>query len=251
MAKKKKPAAAERPDPAEQLAKMERPHIKWRVIAQIALGFAVVWIVAFMAVPYVSYWGVGVAAVLTLVALGFGVYVWRLTRKSAAIVDILKTATDDEGRAAALAKLEAQGAKSKNRDALNALARAQLVAQKDPGEALRILESIDLDKAPALVQDDVRANLGMVYLTQGRAREAREIADAIKLDRQPQASSRAMYAAVIAESHARTGDAERGLELMGTYDPSDPDYADMRAMLLRARAYVYFAAKKRIGRAHV
>ena len=43
---------------------------------------------------------------------------------------------------------------------MTTIAQAQLVSQEDPGEAVRILEGIDIKKAPAMVQDDVRANLG-------------------------------------------------------------------------------------------
>lgn len=229
-----------RPDPKAALENLERPTLQWKVILQIVGAFAILWLVAFMLVPYIDYWGVGVAGVLTLVALGFGIYVWRLTRKSAAIVDILKGATDTEGKRQALAQLEAKG-----NDALSALARSQLVAQEDPAEAMAILEAIDLKKAPAVVQDDVRANLSLLYLLHNRLADARPLVDAIRLDRQTQPKARAMYAAVLAETYARSGRSDEAQKLLETYNPNDPDYGEVRTMLLRAQVYTYSALKKR------
>ena len=117
-------------DLAAALAEQETPAIKWKAILQIAGAIAVLWVTAFILVPFVSYWGVGIVAVLTLVALGFGVYVWRLTTRSRAIIDIMKSAVDEQGRQRAI---EALGADSK--DAMKALARAQLLGQSDPQEA--------------------------------------------------------------------------------------------------------------------
>lgn len=240
MAKQNK-SQSTRPDPREALEKMERPQVRWKVIAQIGVAFAVVWVLAGASVPYIGYWGVGVAAVLTAVALGFGIYIWRLTRKSARIVDILKTATDEKGRKAALERLESGDPK----DALNALARAQLVAQDDPNQAVAILEAVDLKKAPAVVQDDVRANLGLLYLMQNKTREARALADELRLDRQPQAKAKAMYAAVMAESFARTGKEDEAKKLLETYSPGDPEYGEVAPLLLRAQVYAYTATKNR------
>lgn len=238
MAKKKKSIA--RTDPSEALENLERPQMRWKVIAQIVGAFAIIWLLGAMLQPYISYWGLVVAGVLSLVGIGFGIYVWRLTRKSAAIVGILKGATTAQGRADAIEKLA-----ERSDDALSNLARAQLVAQKDPGEAVRILEGIDLQKAPAVVQDDVRSNLGLMYLVQNRTKEARALADEIRLDRQPQAQAKAMYAAVIAEAFSRTGKADEAMKLLETYDPKDSAYAGVRAILLRAQVFTYMAVKKR------
>jgi hypothetical protein len=243
VAKKKEQKS--RQDPAETLAQIERPAMNWKVVGQIGLGFAIVWLLSAMVEPWFGYWGYVVAGVLTLVGLGFGIYVFRLTRRSAAIVDILKTATDAEGRKAALEQLRAQG---NGKDALNALAQAQLAAQDDPQEAVRILEAVNLEKAPGAVQDDVRANLALMYLVTGRGKDARKLVDEIHMDRQPQAKAKAMYAAVIAEARARTGDPDEGLKLLETYKADDPAYTEMRPLLLRAQVYTYVGAKKR-GRA--
>lgn len=229
-----------RPDPKEALENLEQPTLQWKVILQIVGGFGVAWLLAFMAVPYINYWGVGIVAVLTIVALGFGLYAWRLTRKSAAIVNILKTATDAKGKKEALAQLEARGD-----DAMSALARSQLVAQDDPGQAMAILEAVDLKKASALVQDDVRANLSLLYLMHNRVTDARPLVDQIRLDRQTQPKARALYAAVMAETFARTQRAEEAQKLLETYDAADAAYGEVRPLLLRAQVYAYSALKKR------
>lgn len=247
MAKPKKQITAAPKNSGEALEQLEQPQMKWKTLGLIGLALAVVWIIAGMLTPSIGYWGVGVAAVLTAVALGFLFWVWRLTRKSADIAAILQSATDKEGRLAALEQLRARQSPG-GKDALNAIAQAQLVAQENPAEAIQILEGVDLKKAPALVQDDVRANLAMLYLMSGRAKDARELADEIRLDRQPQAQAKAMYAAVVSEAFARTGKAEEALKLLETFDPSSPEYGKVSAMLLRAQVYTYVASKK-LGRA--
>ncbi len=245
MAKRKKAKLPERRDPTEALAQMERPTIKWKVIAQIAIAVGVLWLIAGMLTPYISYWGFVVAGVLTLVIVGFGLYVWNMLRKSTAIVDILKGATDEKGRAEALAKL--QSGKGGN-DAIGQMAQAQLVAQDDPKEAVRILESIDLDKAPKAIRGDVRAQLALMHLVQNRASDARVLADQIDIDAQPQPKQRALYAAVMAEAFSRTGKHEEAAELLEDYDPEDPDYAEVKPFLLRAQVFTYLKQKKK-GRA--
>jgi tetratricopeptide (TPR) repeat protein len=247
VAKPKKQITAAPKDVGEALEQIEQPKMNWKVLGLIGVALAVVWVIAGILQPNIGYVGFIVAGVLTLVALGFLIWVWRLTRKSADIAAILKGATDKESRLAALEQLRARQSPG-GKDALNAIAQAQLVAQENPGEAIRILEAIDLKKAPAMVQDDVRANLAMFYLMQGRARDARELADEIRLDRQPQAKAKAMYAAVIAEAYARTGKPEEARKLLDTYDPSDKEFGQVAGMLLRAQVYTFTATKKR-GRA--
>ncbi|MEZ4288572.1 MAG: hypothetical protein R3A47_10610 [Polyangiales bacterium] len=124
-----------RPDPAQALQQLERPKANWKVIAQILVAMAVVWVIAAMMIPYIGYWGLGIAGVLTLVVIGFGVYIYRLTRQSADIVDILRSATDKQGREAAIEQLRARQSGA-GKDALSKLAEAQLVAQQSPTEAI-------------------------------------------------------------------------------------------------------------------
>ena len=247
MAKPKKQITAAPKDIGEALDQIEQPKMNWKVLGLIGLALAVLWVIAGILQPNIGYVGFIVAGVLTLVALGFLTWVWRLTRKSADIAAILKGATDKESRLAALEQLRARQTPG-GKDALNAIAQAQLIAQENQGEAIRILEAIDLAKAPAIVQDDVRANLAMFYLMTGRTRDARELADEIRLDRQPQAKAKAMYAAVVAEAFARTGKPEDARKLLETFDASDKEFGQVSGMLLRAQVYTYTATKKR-GRA--
>ncbi|MEM8605669.1 MAG: tetratricopeptide repeat protein [Myxococcota bacterium] len=247
MAKAKKQISVAPKDPGAAMEQLEKPAMNWKVIGLIGLAIGVLWVIAGILQPSIGIAGFIVAGVLTAIALGFFAWVWRLTRKSADIAAILKGATDAEGRAAALEQLRARRAPG-GKDALNAIAQAQLVAQESPADAVKILEGIDLKKAPAMVHDDVRANLAMFYLMMGRAKDARELADEIRLDRQPQARAKAMYAAVVAEAFARTGKADEARALLETYDPADKEFAQVAGMLWRARVYTFMATKKR-GRA--
>src|SRR5262245_47235958 len=97
MAKRNKPSGLPM-DPAEALSPLETPQLKWKVLLQIAGAFAILWICAFMVVPWAGYWVVGVVGLLQLAAIGFGIYIWRLTSKQRAIVELMKGATDAEGR---------------------------------------------------------------------------------------------------------------------------------------------------------
>jgi len=234
---------AEQPlsNPNQALQQMETPGIKWKSIAQVVGAFAVLWVTALMSMQWVGYWGVGVVGALTVVAIGFGIYIWRLTHKSREIVDLMKGATDERGRKAAIDAL-GEGA---GKDAMKALAQAQLLAMTDPAEAQRVLESIDLKKAPAVVQDDVRSQLALMYLRVNRTRDAREVVDQMRLDRQPNPQSKALYAAVIAEANARTGNPDESRKLLETYPPAKATSQDAAAMLYRAQVYTCVALKKR------
>ena len=237
---KKLPLTASSPG-AAAAAPPDAPGIKWTVIGQIAIAVVVVWALAFGSVPYVGYWFVAVAGVLTAVLLGFGIYVWRFMRRQQRLVQVLRGASTEEGRVAALAQLEAQGSK----DAMAALARAQLMLQQDPREGLRILEGIDLTKEPGPVQDEVRANLAFLYLMQNRPKDARPLVDLLRLDRQSNAKGKAMYAGVMAETLARTGSPAEAKKLLETYPPDDPEYGEVALVLLRAQVYTFAATKNR------
>lgn len=241
MAKPKKLPAPSTPDAAQAIAQADTPRVKWTVVAQIAVAVVVVWALAIAAIPYVDYWAVGVVAVLTAVLAGFGIWVWRFTRRQQRIVEVLKQATDEEGRRAAIAQLEAQGSK----DAMAALARAQLMLRDDPREAMGVLEGIDLKKEPGSVQDEVRSNLAFLYLAQGRPKDARPLVDELRLDRQSNAKAKAMYAAVMAETFARTGSPDEAKKLLETYSADDPAYGEVAVVLLRAQVYTYLATKNR------
>lgn len=241
MAKPKKlpPPSAEVGN--KQLAELETPGIKWNIVLQIGAALVGLWVFAFLLVPYLGYWGVGVVAVLTLVGAGFAGYLYNLTRKSRRVVEILRSATDEAGRKAAIAQL----ADVKGNDAMAALARAQLVARDDPKEAMEILERIDIAKAGPQAEDEVRSNLAYMYLVHNRPKDARPLVDKLRLDRQPQAKAKAMYAAVSAETLARTGDAAEAKKLLETYRADDPEYGEIAIMLLRAQVFTFMATKNR------
>jgi hypothetical protein len=228
-------------DPAAALAQIETPQIKWTVIAQIGGVLVVLWVTAFMAVPWISYVGVGVVGLLTAAAIGFGIYIWRLTARQRSILQIMKSATDPEGRKRALEEL-GEGAQG---DAMRAVAQAQLLAATDPAEAQRVLEGIDIKKAPMVVQDEVRAQLSLLYLRNNRVREARALADEMRLDRQPQPKAKAFYAAIMAEAFARSGAPDEAKKLLDTYSAEDAAFAEVRPLLLRAQVFTFFQLKKR------
>jgi hypothetical protein len=228
-------------DLSEALARQETPQIKWKSLLQIGAAMAVLWVTAFVVVPFVGYWGVGAVAVLSSVAIGFGIYVWRLTSRSRAILDIMKQATDEPGRKRALEALSTEA----GGDVMKALARAQLLAQTDPLEAQKTLEGIEIKKAPALLQDDVRAQLAMLYLRNNRTREARALTDEMRLDRRPDPKSKALYAAVMAEAFARSGSPDEARKLLETYNPDESEHEEARIMLWRAQVYAFVALKKR------
>lgn len=243
MAKQKRipVPSAERAAKEGAAAPAQQPVLRWKVIAQIVAGLAVLWVLAFMTQAWISWWGVGVAGVLTATVIGFGIYVWRITAKTKAITQLLQGATDAEGRKSALEKLDTGDAK----DALNALARAQLLAQEDPQKAIDALVAVDLEKAPGASQDEVRTMHAFLLLSTGRAKEARPVADKIRLDRQPAGRGKAFSAAVMAEALARTGAADEARKLVDTYSADDAEYREVAPVLLRAAVWTFVAQKKR------
>lgn len=185
-----------------------------------------------------------IVAVLTLAILGGLIYVWRLAKKQKAVIDLLQSANaSPEARKLALAQLAAQGGGSK--DVLNAIARAQLLAQDDPDQALAVLEGIDLAKVPAAAADEVRTFRAQMYLFKNRIKEARDLADAIKLSNAGNNQSRAMMTAVVAEAWARTGKPEAALELLNDVKFDDPELAQLRVPLLYARVFANFGSGKK------
>jgi tetratricopeptide (TPR) repeat protein len=229
-------------DLAEAASQLEMPRIKWSIVGAIALGFAVLWVTALMMMSAIGYWGVGAMGVLTLLAIGLGLYVFRMTSKQREILQIMKGAQGVEGRREAIERLAADG----DKDALKAIARAQLLAQEDPNAALLVLESINIEKAPAMVQDEVRSQRAMMYCFMNRVKEARPLVDDIKLERQPDRKVKAKYAATIAETYARTGNPDGAKKLLDEYKADDPAYAnEVGPLLYRAQVYTYSLTKNR------
>jgi tetratricopeptide (TPR) repeat protein len=229
-------------DIAEAASQVETPRIKWKIVGTVLAGFLVLWITAAMMYPVISYWGLVVVGILTVAALGLAFYVWRLTSKQKDILDIMRAAQGEGGRKEAIDRLAA-GA---DKDAMKALARAQLLAQEDPQKSLEALEAIDIEKAPALVRDEIRSQRAMMYLFMNRPKEARPLVDEMKLERQPDAKAKAKYAATIAEAFARTGNADEAKKLMTEYKADDPQWtAEVGPLLWRAQVYTFMATKNR------
>jgi hypothetical protein len=229
-------------DIAEAASQVEVPRIKWKMLGGIAAGFAILWVTAAMMTPSIGYWGLYVMGVLTLLAIGLGGYVWRMMAKQREILDIMKGAQGVEGRREAMQRLAEGG----DKDAMKAIAHAQLLAQEDPHAALEVLEKIDIAKAPTMVQDEVRSQRAMMYCFMGRPKDARPLADEIQIDKQPDKKVKAKYAAVVAETFARTGKHDEAKKLLDDYKADDPNIGgDIAPLLLRAQVYTYSATKNR------
>lgn len=177
-----------------------------------------------------------IAAVVTLVAIGAGIWLVRYMRKSEALGALLRQADTEEGRKDALQKLEADFKKG---DVQATMARAQLEMQEDPRKALETLESVNLAKQMTPVADQVRALRASIHLSLGEPQKARALADQLELGKQQEPKTRAMFAAVAGEAWARTGAGKKAIEVLELFNPDDDDLAEMRIQMWRARAFAY------------
>jgi hypothetical protein len=240
-AAKKKKSAAVMQQELRDLAKSqssERPPFDMNKLYIRAGGILVVgWILAGVATSY-SHNKVPlyIAAGITLVVIGAGIWMIRYVRKSEQLGAILRGAETDEGRKAALKKLETEFKKG---DVQATMARAQLETQDDPRKALETLETIDLPKQLTPVADQVRALRASIHLSLGEAQKARALADQLELGKQQEPKTRAMFAAVAGEAWARTGQGKKAIEVLELFDPDADDMGEMRIQMLRARAFAY------------
>jgi hypothetical protein len=229
-----------RPDPNAPA----KPAVDLKKIGiRVGLLLVVLWAIAIA----VRHWiGFAVAGTLTVVIAGVGIWLVRYMKKSEALGALLRGADTDEGRRAALAQLS--GMKG---DSQALLARAQLEMQEDPKKALETLESADLGKMMGPMADQFRAMRSMIHLTLGQTAEARALADELDLGKQQDAKTRAMFATVASEAWARSGQAKKAVETLELFNPEDPEYADMKTQMWRARAFAYAGANdmKGAGRA--
>jgi hypothetical protein len=200
---------------------------------RVGLVLAAVWIVAIIVRHWIAY---AVAGAITVLVAGVGVWLFRYMRKSEALGALLRGAETEDGRKAALEKLEA-GFNKKDSQAI--LAKAQLEMQEDPKKALATLESVKLDKMLGPVADQFRAMRAMIHLTLGETAEARMLADELDLGKQQEHKTRATFATVVGEAWARTGQAKRAVETLELFNPEDPAFTEMRAQMWRARAFAY------------
>jgi hypothetical protein len=243
--KKKKQSVAAMQRELRELAKPsadapEKPPVDIKkVFVRIGLVVGIVWVVA----GIVARWTIiplFVAGALTVAAIGGAVWLIRYVNKSREMVALLRSASQtDEGRRDALRKLETDFKKG---DVQASIARAQLEMQEDPRKALATLESVDLSKQMAPVADQVRCTRATIHLQLGELQEARALVDKIELGKQQDAKTRAMFAAVAAETWGRTGQAKKGVEMLELYNTEDPEYAEMRIQMLRARAFAFAGA---------
>jgi uncharacterized ferredoxin-like protein len=167
-----------------------------------------------------------------------GVVIWALrqAKKAKGVAGILSKVETAEDRKAALEQIEQNYGK---KDPTAVFAKAQLLMQEDPRQALTVLEQIDLAKVLSPVADEARAQRAMIHLLLGEATPARDLVDAIDLSRHQDAKARAMMASVIAEAWARTGQAKKAAETIELFNPDDPEFEQIAPQIHRARAYVY------------
>jgi hypothetical protein len=202
---------------------------------RVGLPLAIGWVVAALSHSKIV---VGVMAVLTIAAGGLIWYARNFTKKAQRVQSIVAGARTKEERQAAIAQLDQEFKKD---DAAGVFAKAQLQMQEDPETALRTLEQIDLQKVTPQVADEARAQRGMLHLMLGEAQKARQLVDAIDLQRHPDQKSKATLAAVQCEAWARTGQAKRAQEILELFDANDAALADVKAGLLRSQVFAYGA----------
>jgi hypothetical protein len=252
--KKKKQSAAAIQRDLRDLAKPapgapEKPPIDVKkFFVRVGGIVAVVWVVA----AVVAHWTwipLAIAGALTLVAIGGSIWFVRFVNKSRELGALLRSAGEsDEGRKEALKRLSADYKKG---DVQATLARAQLEMQEDPRMALATLESVDLKGQIAPVADQVRCMRATLHLNFGELQEARALVDKMELGKQEEPKTRAMFAAVAAETWGRTGQGKKAVELLDVFNPDDPEMGEMRLQMWRARAFAAAGAgdMKAAGRA--
>jgi hypothetical protein len=237
-AKKKRSAAAmqqelrdlSRPDPN---APARPPVDLKKIFIRVGLIDLVLWVVAIIIHHWIAF---AVVGVLTLAIGGVSVWFLRYLKKSEALGSILRGADTEEGRKAALQQLETG---FKKNDTQAVLARAQLEMQEDPRKALATLEAVNLDKVLGPIADQIRAMRAMIHLTLGETAQGRALADHLDLGKQQEPKTRAMFATVASEAWARSGQAKKAVETLELFNPEDPEFAEMRAQMWRARAFAY------------
>jgi hypothetical protein len=243
--KKKKQSAAAMQRELRDLAKPspdapEKPPVDMKkLVVRVGGVVGLVWVIAGIATRWTII-PLYVAAALTVAAVAAVVWLIRYVNKSREMAALLRSASQtEEGRRDALKKLETDFKKG---DVQASIARAQLEMQEDPRKALATLESVDLGKQMVPVADQVRCTRATIHLQLGEIQEARLLVDKMELGKQQDAKTRAMFAAVAGEAWGRTGLAKKGVELLELYNPEDPEYAEMRVQMWRARAFAFAGA---------
>lgn len=200
---------------------------------RLGIPVLVLWIGAFILngpIPKI------VVGVITVALAGLALWAVRFARRSRAVAEIVRDVDSPEARKQALSRLDTDFKKD---DTAAIFAKAQLLMQEDPRQALATLETIKLEKVMAPVADEARIQRAMLHLILGETDEARQLADGVDLSRHKETKTRAMMAAIIGEAWARSGQAKRAVEILETFDPEDDAFAELRPQLLRSRAFAY------------
>jgi hypothetical protein len=205
-----------------------------KVFLRVGGVLLAIWVAAAVLTRW-TFIGLYVATGLTVFAIGAGIWVVRWVNKARELGALLRSAGEtEEGRLNALKKLETDFKKG---DVQATIARAQLEMQADPRKALETLEGIDLERQLVPVADQVRCMRATIHLQSGELQEARMLVDKMDLGKQQDTKTRAMFAAVAGEAWGRTGQAKKAVELLEIFNPDDPEYAEMRVQMWRARAF--------------
>lgn len=184
-----------------------------------------------------------IVGVLTAVLAGVLIWAFRMIRKQRSLVGMLQGATESpEARRDALAKLsEGKDASSPQK----VFARAQLLAQDDPKGALKLIETVPLEKYPAPMQDDVSLLKAQLYLSFGRTQDARKCADSMNLDNPDRKEIRPYAAGVVAEAWGRTGKSKEALALLETVEIPKKNGEQIAIQLRIAKVFAKFASGQR------
>jgi hypothetical protein len=206
---------------------------------------AVVWVIAVIVRHWAAFAAAGALSVAGVIAL---VWLKGYVKRTQALGSILKGADSQEGRKAALERINTEFKKG---DTQAVIAKAQLQMQDDPRAALATLEAVNLDKELGPVAGQIRAMRAMIHLTMGETAAARSLADKLDLGKQQEPKTRVMFAAVAAEAWARTGAGQKAVDTLDLFNPEADDMGELRAQLWRSRAFAYAAVNdpKGIARA--
>jgi hypothetical protein len=241
--KKKKKSAAEVQKELSELGKAEeRPPVDLKKFyVRVGAIAVVVWAIALI----VRHWiGFAVAGVLTVLAVGALLWLTQYVKKTQRIGSLLKGADTEEGRKAALEKIDSEFKKG---DTQAVIAKAQLQMQDDPRAALATLEAVNVDKELGPIAGQVRAMRAMLHLTLGETAEARALADKLELSKQQDAKMRVTFATVAGEAWARSGQGKKAVDTLDLFNPEAPENSELRPQMWRARAFAYAAVNDTKG----
>jgi hypothetical protein len=220
------------PDPSAQMKQL---------LGRLAIPVVAAWVLfgLIAAIVYSRTWKIvllSVPSIVTVLAIGLLIYALRQAKKARGVAGILSNVSTDADRKAAIEKLDASSQKN---DPAAIFAKAQLELQEDPKRALKTLERIDLGKVMAPIADEARGQRAMIHLMLGDVSEAKTLVSGIDLKRHQEPRTRAMLAAVSAETWARSGEAKKAVETLGVFDAEDAAFEQLRPQLYRAWAYAY------------